>query len=106
MKGLKIYDGAGFFKDNKDIFLVRNVPLFFSDDDLDYILIPCVPHLTIAKNIIDKILKMNGGVENHEKLEEKGGWRYVFGDANFLVGYIKGQELVRINRRGTNVLDT
>ena len=105
IEGLKIYDGAGFFKDNKDIFLVRNVPLFFSDDDLDYILIPCVPHLTIAKNIIDKILKMNGGVENHEKLEEKGGWRYVFGDANFLVGYIKDQELVRINRRSTKVLN-
>jgi hypothetical protein len=68
IEGLKIYDGAGFFKDNKDIFLVRNVPLFFSDDDLDYILIPCVPHLTIAKNIIDKILKLNGGVENHEKV--------------------------------------
>jgi effector-binding domain-containing protein len=105
IEGLKIYDGAGFFKDNKDIFLVRNVPLFFSDDDLDYILIPCVPHLTIAKNIIDKILKLNGGVENHEKLEEKGDWRYIFGDSNFLIGYIKGQELVRINRRGTNVLD-
>lgn len=105
IEGLKIYDGAGFFKDNKDIFLVRNVPLFFSDDDLDYILIPCVPHLTIAKNIIDKILKMNGGVENHEKLEEKGGWRYVFGNANFLVGYIKDQELVRINRRSTKVLN-
>ena len=105
IEGLKIYDGACFFKDNKDIFLVRNVPLFFSDDDLDYILIPCVPHLTIAKNIIDKILKMNGGVENHEKLEEKGGWRYVFGNANFLVGYIKDQELVRINRRSTKVLN-
>jgi antitoxin component YwqK of YwqJK toxin-antitoxin module len=105
VEGLKIYDGAGFFKDNKDIFLVRNVPLFFSDDDLDYILIPCVPHLTIAKNIIDSILKLNGGVENHEKLEEKGDWRYVFGNTNFLIGYIKGQELVRINRRGTNVLD-
>jgi len=105
IEGLKIYDGACFFKDNKDIFLVRNVPLFFSDDDLDYILIPCVPHLTIAKNIIDKILKLNGGVENHEKLEEKGGWRYVFGNANFLVGYIKDQELVRINRRSTKVLN-
>ena len=105
IEGLKIYDGAVFFEDNKDIFLVRNVPLFFSDDDLDYILIPCVPHLTIAKNIIDKILKLNGGVENHEKLEEKGDWRYIYGDSNFLIGYIKGQELVRINRRGTNVLD-
>jgi antitoxin component YwqK of YwqJK toxin-antitoxin module len=105
VEGLKIYDGAGFFKDNKDIFLVRNVPLFFSDDDLDYILIPCVPHLTIAKNIIDSILKLNGGVENHEKLEEKGDWRYVFGNANFLIGYIKDQELVRINRRSTSVMN-
>lgn len=105
VEGLKIYDGAGFFKDNKDIFLVRNVPLFFSDDDLDYILIPCVPHLTIAKNIIDSILKLNGGVENHEKLEEKGDWRYVFGNTNFLIGYIKDQELVRINRRSTSVMN-
>ncbi|MGC6524826.1 MAG: SH3 domain-containing protein [Flavobacteriaceae bacterium] len=105
VEGLKIYDGAGFFKDNNDIFLVRNVPLFFSDDDLDYILIPCVPHLTIAKNIIDSILKLNGGVENHEKLEEKDDWRYVFGNSNFLIGYIKDQELVRINRRSTGIMN-
>jgi antitoxin component YwqK of YwqJK toxin-antitoxin module len=103
--GLKIYDGAGFFKDNKDIFLVRNVPLFFNDNDLDYILIPCVPHLSIAKNIIDNIVKLNGGDENYKKIEEKNNWKYVYGGANFLIGYITDQHLVRINRNNTKVLN-
>ena len=48
-----------------------NVPLLFYDkkSDLTYILIPHIPHISIAKLIIDEIIKNND--ENFDNLSEE-----------------------------------
>ena len=97
IKGLKIFDGADIITFDNTLQKAQNVPLLFQDQEDDYILIPCIQTLTIAKAIINKIINENGGEDNFST-REAGDWEYLHVCNEFTIGYLTKYTLVRINR--------
>ncbi len=98
VKGLDIFDGEEVINKDNTLFKAQNVPLLFYESDLTYILIPHIPHILIAKQIIDVIIKENGGADSFKKLEEEG-WEYLHSCNNFIVGYVTEHSVVRLNKQ-------
>ena len=99
VKGFNIFDGNEVISKDNTLIKAMNVPLLFYDkkSDLTYILIPHIPHISIAKLIIDEIIKNNGGIEDFKK-EEAEGWEYLHSCNNFNVGYVTEHSVVRLNK--------
>ena len=92
-----VYDGSKFLKENNGQFSL-NIPLLFKDDEdsLNYIIIG-VSTLTVAKHIINNIIDKNYGKQYFKKLEEKGGWEYMYANKFFVIGFLPKYLCVRIN---------
>ena len=99
VKGFSVFDGNELMSKDNTLFKAQNVPLLFNDKDSDlvYILIPYISHISIAKLIIDEIIKENGGIESFKKLEAEG-WEYLHSCNNFNIGYLAEHAVVRLNR--------
>jgi len=96
IKGIKIFDGSNVLKKDRTLLQAINVPLFFNEDESEYILIP-VTTLTVAKKLIDEIIKNNGGKNNCKEASFEG-WNYLHNCNNFSIGYLPKVMMIRINK--------
>ena len=93
-----LYDGNKAIKSSVDFFKeLYNVPLFFSEGNLSYILISN-SNLSSAKPVIDQIVAKNGGVKNFEFKKKVGeSWEHIYEGSNFVIGYLQEHSVIRIN---------
>jgi len=93
-----IYDSNTIKDSDKSFNNYVNVPLLFNDND--FILIT-VQTASIAKAIINRIIEDNGGLGSFEKIDESehDEWEYLHMGHLFVVGYLPGSKVVRMNRK-------
>lgn len=94
--GFKIFDGNDILKKDFQFKNSVNVPCFFNEKGEEYVLIK-VTTKTIAKNLIDKIINLNGGKENFVK-DQAEGWYYPHKGEKFTIGFVIKYNVVRLNK--------
>lgn len=93
-----IFDGNSITDENKSFSKFTNTPLLFSDNDVEYIIIP-VSTYGIGKKIIDGLIANNGGESNFELLnnDKTKEWEYFHQGKIFTIGYLPKESCIRIN---------
>ena len=92
-----VYEGSDALKRfnlSKDLV---NIPLLFLEPDTEYILIHNRVS-NVAKQIINNIIKLNGGLNNFKKLNDQEGWENLYAGHQFIIGYLPQHQTVRLNR--------
>lgn len=94
----KIFDGSSTTAENKNLSKFNNTPLFFNENDDEYIIIP-VSTYGISKRIIDRVISDNGGKNNFDLIDnyKTDEWEYFHGGKIFSIGYLPKQSCIRIN---------
>ena len=69
----------------------------FTNDEFEYILIH-IPTSNIANVVINNIIKLNGGLGNFKEVTGQGEWKSLYNGDQFTVGYLPGQQAVRLNK--------
>lgn len=99
IKGInKIYDGndaLSRFNLSKDL---KNIPMYFKEDDIDYIAIH-IPTLNVAKMIINDLVKKNKFENDFKKFNDEDGWEYIHESDKMVIGYLPEHQAVRINNK-------
>jgi hypothetical protein len=94
----KIYDGndaLNRFNLSKDL---KNIPMYFVAEDIDYIAIH-VPVLNVAKLIIDQLIEKNKFENDFKKFNDEDGWEYIHESDKMVIGYLPENQAVRINNK-------
>ena len=92
-----IYEGNDALKRfnlSKDL---KNTALFFKEPEIEYIAIH-IPTLNVAKVIINRIIKLNGGLDNYEEVNGVAGWKFFHEGDQFTIGYLPDHQAVRLNK--------
>ena len=94
----KIFDGSSTTGENKNLSNFNNTPLFFKENDDEYIIIP-VSTYGISKRIIDRVIFDNGGKNNFNLIDsyKTDEWEYFHAGKIFSIGYLSKQSFIRIN---------
>ena len=91
----EIYDGKDAlsrFDISKDL---KNIALYFKDNEGDYLLIH-IPTNNVAKAIIDQIVKKNESTDKFEKINDLYEWENIYENENLVIGYSPVHKAVRI----------
>lgn len=95
-----IYDGNKTVKKSKNIIEdLTNVPLLFKDEQYDtYFILIANASLNPSKQIIDSIVKQNGGKDNFNfSAKIDSSWEHIYEGTNFVIGYLNQHKTIRIN---------
>ena len=98
----KIYQGEDAlsrFNLSKDL---KNVVMYFKEEDSEYLLIH-IPNTNVAKSIINQIIDKNKGKDEFVKVNDVGEWKNLHENDNIVIGYLPNHQAVRINhKKSTN----
>ena len=98
----KIYEGEDAlsrFNLSKDL---KNVVMYFKEEDSDYLLIH-IPTSNVAKSIINQIIDKNKKEDEFVKVNDEGEWQNLHENNNIVIGYLPKHQAVRINhKKSTN----
>ena len=93
-----IYDGndaLSRFKLRDDL---KNITLYFNEEDGDYLLI-YIPTSNVAKSIIEKLLEANKVKSDFNSVTGVDGWEHLFENDELVIGYLPNYKAVRINHK-------
>ena len=94
----KIYDGTDAlsrFNLSKDL---KNIPMYFKEEDIDYVAIH-IPTLNVAKMLINQLIKKNKCDNDFKKFNDEDGWEYLHENDKMVIGYLPTHQAVRINNK-------
>jgi|GEM_PF-6495363 len=100
----KIYEGEDAlsrFNLSKDL---KNVVMYFKEEDSDYLLIH-IPTSNVAKSIINQIIDKNKKEDEFVKVNDEGEWENLHENNNIVIGYLPKHQAVRINHKKSDDMD-